>query len=148
MVGESTRARLPLVSVPMPVYNCVGVSFCRYRECTGQTFADMELVIVNDCSTDRSAAVIDSYTDPRIVIVHNESNMGIAASMKKGAAVCRGRYIAAWAGTTFAIPDASSARWLLWKPIRRSVYAEPGPGGSTGLAGPPGRCETLCETAK
>lgn len=57
----------PLVSIVVSCYN--GEEFI--SECIDsvlkQTFTDFELIIINDGSTDNSASIIESYSDPRIV---------------------------------------------------------------------------------
>lgn len=82
------------ISILMPVYN--GEAYLRetIESCLAQTFTDFELVIVDDGSTDRSKAIIESYDDPRIRLIENSANLGQVASMNKGAALCKGRYIA------------------------------------------------------
>ena len=59
-----------------------------------QTYSDFELIIVDDCSTDNSLEVIRSYTDPRIKVLCNEKNLGLAASLNKALDICRGEFVA------------------------------------------------------
>lgn len=58
-----------------------------------QTLDDFEFVIVNDCSKDSSAEIIKSYTDPRIKLLTNETNLGLAASLNVGLKTALGDYI-------------------------------------------------------
>lgn len=62
----------PKVTVVMPVYN--GERYLRgaIDSVLAQTFADFELLVINDGSTDGTAAILESYDDSRMRIVTNE----------------------------------------------------------------------------
>ena len=66
-----------MISVIMPVYN--GEKYLRQsiESVIQQTYKDWELIIVNDCSTDNSRDIMQSYADAdsRIRIVDNSSNL-------------------------------------------------------------------------
>lgn len=68
----------------MPVYNAQRFLKPAIESILHQTFGDFEFLIINDCSQDNTRNIIDSYNDPRMKVVHNESNLGIAASLNKG----------------------------------------------------------------
>ena len=59
-----------------------------------QTYRNFEFIIIDDCSTDDSLSIIESYDDSRIVIIRNEQNLGITKSLNKGLAVAKGEFIA------------------------------------------------------
>ena len=82
------------VSVVMPVFN--GELYVReaIESVLAQTFKNFELLIINDGSTDRTAEVISSFEDPRIRILHNPSNIGLAASRNRGIQEATGQYLA------------------------------------------------------
>ena len=84
----------PKVTVLMPVYN--GEKYLREAidSILSQTFTDFEFLIINDGSTDRSVEFIKSYPDPRIRLVHNETNLGLIPSLNKGVDLSQGEYIA------------------------------------------------------
>lgn len=91
---ENTNA--PAVSVVIPMYNAE-----RYiGECLdsllNQTFKNFEVIIVNDCSSDNSCAVVESYVKSfggRLRILGNKQNSGAAASRNNGLMISRGEYI-------------------------------------------------------
>jgi glycosyltransferase involved in cell wall biosynthesis len=60
----------------------------------GQTFQDFEFIIIDDGSTDRTAAILDEFKDPRIRRIKNTINLGLVASLNRGIAEARGQYIA------------------------------------------------------
>jgi hypothetical protein len=74
----------------------------------GQTFTDFEFLIIDDGSTDSSVQIIQSYTDPRICLVHNSGNLGLAASLNKGLALALGEYIARMDADDISRPERLS----------------------------------------
>jgi glycosyltransferase involved in cell wall biosynthesis len=70
-----------------------------------QTFTDFEFIIVNDSSTDSSEEIIKSYNDPRIVLLTNETNMGLPYSLNKGIANAKGKYIARMDDDDICFPE-------------------------------------------
>ncbi|SFL68888.1 glycosyltransferase family 2 protein [Pelosinus propionicus] len=95
----------PIVTVLMPVYN--GSRYLREAmdSITRQTFYDFEFLIINDGSADHSKDIITSYKDGRIRLIENEKNIGISASLNKGIAFARGRYIARMDGDDISMPE-------------------------------------------
>jgi glycosyltransferase involved in cell wall biosynthesis len=61
--------------------------------CLSQSFADFELVVVDDGSTDGTAAMLESYDDPRLRVVAHDSNRGINPSRYTGVTNARGEWI-------------------------------------------------------
>jgi glycosyltransferase involved in cell wall biosynthesis len=88
------------VSVVLPVYNHAGLLEQAVDSVLGQTLTDLELIVVDDASTDDSAAIAQcrASTDSRVVVVRNERNSRSGPtpweSRNDGLAVARGRYIA------------------------------------------------------
>ncbi len=78
------------ISVVVPVYN----SEKYLRQCldslTGQTFKDMEIICVNDGSTDDSQEILEEY--PHIIVIHQE-NLGVSAARNAGMRAACGEYI-------------------------------------------------------
>jgi O-antigen biosynthesis protein len=83
----------PLVSVVMSVYN--GDRFVReaVESILSQTFKSFEFIIINDGSTDGTRSILESFTDERIVLVH-QGNIGLTRSLNKGISLARGKYLA------------------------------------------------------
>lgn len=82
------------VSIIMPVYNGEKYVQQSIKSLVAQTFMDFELIIVDDGSTDGTAAILDSFTDSRIKRLSNPTNMGLVVSLNRGIAQARGKYIA------------------------------------------------------
>lgn len=81
------------VSIIVPVYNAH--KFIKETiECVlDQTHSNFELILVNDCSSDNSVEIINSYKDDRIVLLNNEKNSGAAVSRNNGIKYATGNYI-------------------------------------------------------
>lgn len=84
----------PLVSVVMPVYNAEKYLPAAIESILNQTFSDFEFLILNDGSTDNSAAIISRYRDSRIRLIQAAENQGLIAQLNQGLHLARGRYIA------------------------------------------------------
>ncbi len=84
----------PTVSVVLPTYN--GERFLRpaIESILSQTLIDFELIVVDDCSTDRTPAILTEFKDDRLTVLHNKHNLGIAGATNKGLAAASGNYIA------------------------------------------------------
>jgi len=95
----------PLVSVVMAVYN--GGRYLReaINSILSQTFQDFEFIIVDDGSTDATPAILDSYTDSRLIRLRNQRNIGLTRSLNRGLAVVRGKYIARMDADDVSLPD-------------------------------------------
>ena len=86
----------PLVSVIIPNYNHAPFLRERISSVLGQEMDDMEVIILDDSSTDNSRDIIDSYrSHPKVShIVCNDNNSGSTfAQWKRGLSVARGRYV-------------------------------------------------------
>ncbi|KKU68846.1 MAG: glycosyl transferase [Parcubacteria group bacterium GW2011_GWA2_47_16] len=85
---------IPRISVIMPVYNGEKYIKRAIDSIIRQTFADFELIIINDGSIDRSMEIVKSFGDRRIVTVENEQNTGLSAVRNQGLSTARGDLIA------------------------------------------------------
>lgn len=85
----------PLISVIVPVYNSSGYLNDCLESILGQTETDIELIVIDDCSTDGSLGIAQRVAehDPRVMVVKNETNIGQGLSRNKGIELSRGRFI-------------------------------------------------------
>jgi glycosyltransferase involved in cell wall biosynthesis len=95
----------PLISVVITVYNGILYLQEAIQSLLDQTFVDFELILLDDCSSDGSVDLIKSYTDPRIKLVQNSKNLGIAMNTNLGLAIARGRYIAFMGHDDISLPE-------------------------------------------
>src|SRR5262245_58703301 len=94
----------PLVSVMMVTYNHAKYIAEAIRSVLDQTHTDLELVIVDDGSTDATPEVIASFQDPRIVSIR-QPNQGPSAATNRALAASRGRFVANMSGDDVSCPD-------------------------------------------
>ena len=85
----------PIVSVIIPVYNVE-----KYlRECLdsviNQTYKNLEIICINDCTTDSSDKILEEYAqkDSRIIVKKNPENLGLGLSRNEGIKIAGGKYI-------------------------------------------------------
>ncbi len=93
------------VSVLMPVYNAEKYLAEAINSIISQTFRDWELLIINDGSTDSSLSIINSFTDSRIRVINNETNLGLIKTLNKGIGLCKGQYIARMDADDISMPN-------------------------------------------
>lgn len=89
----------------MPVFN--GEKFVQesVESILNQTFTDFEFIIIDDGSTDITAAVLDLFTDSRIVRINHKKNEGLVKSLNDGINQARGEYIARMDADDISLPN-------------------------------------------
>lgn len=93
--SDAPTDQVPALSVIVPVYNVeTYLSEC-LESLVGQTLQEMELIVVDDGSTDSSPEILAAYAarDPRFVLLQTHSNGGPGAARNRGIAAATGRYI-------------------------------------------------------
>ena len=93
------------LSVIIPIYNAGKYISFAINSVLTQTFSDLELIIINDGSTDNSKSIIDSFDDKRIKYFENDSNRGIVYSRNRGVSLAKGKYIGMLDADDVAYPD-------------------------------------------
>jgi glycosyltransferase involved in cell wall biosynthesis len=96
----------PLLSVTVLNYN-----YARYLpQCLDsilrQTFTNFEIILINDCSTDKSYEIIEKYlADVRIRLINHGTNQGFVPSLVEGARLSRGAYITVISADDYCVSD-------------------------------------------
>ena len=134
----------PDISVIMSVYNGETYLEEAIESVTNQTFKNWELIVINDCSTDRTAEILSDFAarDERVKVHPNEVNLKLPTSLNKAISLCSGKYIARMDADDICLPDRfekqfkfmeenpdvalSSCRFLT---VKNGVYASGGAGG-------------------
>ena len=85
-----------LVSIIMGVYNDANLLSQAIDSLLAQTYAKWELIACDDCSTDNTSDILSEYAknDPRIIVIRNEKNCGLAATLNHCLEYAQGEYIA------------------------------------------------------
>ena len=85
----------PFISIIMPVYNADRYLKDIFNDLYNQTYKNWELIIVNDCSGDRSAEICDAYCkkDSRAKVIHLDKNCGAGNARNRGLDIALGEYI-------------------------------------------------------
>lgn len=89
----------------MPVFNAERFLNEAMESILSQTFRDFEFLIIDDCSTDRSVEIVKSYNDPRIRLVRNNFNMGVADTLNRGIELASCELIARMDADDFSYPE-------------------------------------------
>jgi glycosyltransferase involved in cell wall biosynthesis len=85
----------PEVSIVVPVYNVEPYLGLALDSALGQAFEDIEIICVDDGSTDGSPKILEKYAqrDPRVIILRNDINRGTAYSRVRGVLAASGKFI-------------------------------------------------------
>ncbi|MCV2349266.1 glycosyltransferase [Paucibacter sp. Y2R2-4] len=95
---------LPTVTVVMPVFNGAAYLAQAIDSILAQTFEHFELLVIDDGSSDKSAAIAAAYLDPRLKLVRNEGNKGLPYTRNRGIELARGEFVAFLDSDDVALP--------------------------------------------
>lgn len=95
-----------MVSIIIPVFNTQHFLSQTIQSCLNQSFGDIEIIIIDDKSTDLSLKIAKSYIDKRIKIIENKTNLGTFLARKKGIEAALGEWILFLDGDDFLHCDA------------------------------------------
>lgn len=112
-----------MISVVIPLYNKERQIGSTLRTVLGQTYKDFEIVVVDDGSTDGSAAEVAEFSDPRIRLIHQQ-NAGVSAARNHGIEEARGEFVALLDADDEWLPDyLASQMELVGKYPQCDVFA-------------------------
>ncbi|SBV94381.1 conserved hypothetical protein [uncultured Dysgonomonas sp.] len=97
--------KTPTISVILPVYNAERYLYDSINSILNQTYADFELIVINDGSTDASKEIINKIDDSRLVYIENEKNLGLIETLNKGLYLAKGKYIARMDADDISMPN-------------------------------------------
>ena len=94
LIIKNKKIENPKISIIMPIYNGEKYLFYSLRSIQNQRFKDIEIILIDDCSTDNSINLIKKYmNDSRIKLIKNKKNRKILYSKSIGALNSNGKYI-------------------------------------------------------
>ena len=90
---NTNRHHNPLISVILPCYNASDTIVQSVKSVLNQTYTHLQLIVVDDGSTDNSYSLVTSINDKRLV-VYRQINAGISSALNLGISYAKGEYIA------------------------------------------------------
>jgi glycosyltransferase involved in cell wall biosynthesis len=84
----------PMVSIVLPTYERAALLGRSIRSVLQQTYEDFDLIVMDDGSTDDTAAEVARFSDPRVRYIRLETNQGAAAARNAGIRQSTGRFLA------------------------------------------------------
>lgn len=88
--------KINLVSIVLPSFNGEKYIKQSIESCLNQTYKNIELIVVDDCSSDRTPEIVKSFPQENIRYLRNEANLGLAKSLNVGFKQAKGEYLT-WA---------------------------------------------------
>ena len=82
------------VSVIIPAYNTEKYIAKAINSALSQTLTNIEVIVVDDCSTDNTVGIIQEFDDPRLKLILNTENMGAGGARNRAIAAAQGKWIA------------------------------------------------------
>lgn len=113
--SDGIKRAADLVSIIMPSYNTAPYIKKTIQSVMNQTYANWELIIVDDCSTDNTDEILSEINDPRIRILKNEVNSGAAVSRNIALRTAKGKWIAFLDSDDLWMPDKLKKQLLFMK---------------------------------
>ena len=95
----------------MPVFNCENFVAEAIESILNQTFDNLELLIIDDCSTDKTVEIIKSYKNPKIILTKKPKNTGIIDSLNLGIKLAKGELVARMDGDDISHPERLSIQY-------------------------------------
>lgn len=111
---KKRKVRGPLVSICIPAYNSERFIERTIRAALDQTYTNIEVVVVDDGSKDRTVEIVQSISDPRLRLIVNEENLGMTGNWNKCVRSCQGDYVKLIPADDILYPESieKSVRYL------------------------------------
>jgi glycosyltransferase involved in cell wall biosynthesis len=95
----------PFFSVIIPIYNREAKIKKAIESILNQEFQDFEIIVIDDCSSDRSCEVVLSIPDERIRLIKNKSNVERCETRNKGIQLTKGKYVCFLDSDDYHLPN-------------------------------------------
>lgn len=117
-----------MISVVLPTYNGIDNIRKSIDSVLDQSYKDIELIIVDDCSTDGTGALVDEYaaTHDNVHVIHNEKNRKLPASLNIGFSYAKGDYYTWTSDDNYFAPEALARMYGIFQsdPNADIVYTD------------------------
>jgi glycosyltransferase involved in cell wall biosynthesis len=106
-VSSAAPEQTPLVSVVMPAFNAARFIRAAVDSVLAQSYRHFELVVVDDASSDETAAILRDYQkrDDRVRVHRHPINEGVTAALNRGCAIATGEFIARMDADDLCLPE-------------------------------------------
>jgi len=95
----------PVVSICIPTYNAGKTVMSTLQSILNQTYQNLEILVVDNASTDSTLSLLEQSNDPRLAIHRNERNMGAEANFSRCIELASGEYIAIFHADDLYLPN-------------------------------------------
>ena len=95
-----------LVSVCIPAYNNEDTIEATVRSALNQTYENLEVIVVDDCSRDGTVKQVEAIQDSRLRLIRNEKNLGMGGNWNKAIFQARGEYVKLLCGDDILYPES------------------------------------------
>lgn len=95
----------PLVSICIPTYNRAGMIGKAIESALGQSYKNIEVIVVDNASSDNTSAVVAAFQDERLKFVQNERNLGLFGNFNRCVELARGKYLHILHSDDYIDPD-------------------------------------------
>lgn len=95
----------PLVSICIPTYNRANIITKAIDSALSQTYKNIEVIVVDNASTDNTEEIVSSYSDPRLSYVRNSENLGLFGNFNRCIELYKGEYLHILHSDDFIDPD-------------------------------------------
>lgn len=106
--GEKMKNKL--VSICMPVYNSAGTVREALQSALNQTYSNIEIIVVDNRSTDGTPDVVRGVKDDRIRLIENVANIGMVGNWNKALMCAKGKYVIMLHGDDRLYPNSVAAK--------------------------------------
>lgn len=87
------QARIPFFSIVIPVYNREREIVRALQSCLSQSFANLEVIVVDDASQDHTGEAVERLGDPRVLLLRHEKNRGVCPARNTGISHSCGEWV-------------------------------------------------------
>ena len=99
----------PLVTIIIPTYNYALYLGKALQSCISQSYSNLEIIVIDDGSTDNTREVVQGFHDDRIRY-HYQENLGVSASRNRGLELAQGEFIAFLDADEYLTDDSIETR--------------------------------------
>lgn len=114
----------PLVSVIIPAYNTEAYIAQAIASALGQTLQHLEVIVVDDASTDGTVAVVQQFHDDRLTLLINSENIGAAGARNRALEVATGEWIAVLDSDDWYAPERLATLLAIARDYQADLIAD------------------------